>query len=74
MIENIKNKNIYKIKYLMKGMKSEMNYEMKNEINVLNIGWLILIFGDSWNLKKYWNWFFDIFKKLWNKNWKLKKY
>ena len=47
MIENIKNKNIYKIKYLMKGMKSEMNYEMKNEINVLNIGWLILIFGDS---------------------------
>ena len=47
MIENIKNKNIYKIKYLMNEMKSEMNYEMKNEINVLNIGWLILIFGDS---------------------------
>ena len=64
MIENIKNKNIYKIKYLMNEMKSEMNYEMKNEINVLNIGWLILIFGDSWNLKKYWNWFFDIFKIL----------
>ena len=53
VIENIKNKNIYKIKYLMKGMKSEMNYEMKNEINVLNIGWLILIFGDSWNLENY---------------------
>ena len=47
MIENIKNKNIYKIKNLMNEMKSEMNYEMKNEINVLNIGWLILIFGDS---------------------------
>ena len=37
----------------MKGMKSDMNYEFKNEINVLNIGWLILIFGDSWNLENY---------------------
>ena len=51
MIENIKNKNIYKIKYINDELKHEMNYEMENEINVINIGWLILIFGDYCNLK-----------------------
>ena len=49
MIENIKNKNIYKIKYINDELKHEMNYEMENEINVINIGWLILSF---WGLLK----------------------
>ena len=50
MIENIKNKNIYKIKYINDELKHEMNYEMENEINVINIGWLILIF---WGFLKF---------------------
>ena len=47
MIENIKNKNIYKIKYLMNEIKSEMNYEMKIKL-------MYWILGG-------WYWFLDLF-------------